>query len=133
MKTLQDIIREEGVEADKGQTDYYCRCPKCSDQRRPENRNKKVMRVKVDDRGVRLTCMHCGTFKARFFDEGEKFNGGRTNGHGHGTGTPLHASAPGLSTQSKIIARSVRQTWDALAADLPGDRVPERQDRKSVV
>lgn len=39
---------------------YDCTCPFCSHKRKPENRNKKVCRVWIEDDMASYNCVHCG-------------------------------------------------------------------------
>ena len=39
---------------------YDCTCPFCSHKRKPENRNKKVCRVWIEDDMASYYCVHCG-------------------------------------------------------------------------
>jgi hypothetical protein len=74
--TAADFCADEGV-AVRGYGDgrQSTVCPKCSANRKAHNRRKRCLVVHVDSRGVRFTCFHCGWFKARFYDEGERHAG----------------------------------------------------------
>src|SRR5262245_10589481 len=75
-----DFCADEGVTVRRGYADgrQSTTCPKCSATRKPHNRRKRCLTVHIDERGVRFTCFHCGWFKARFYDEGEKYAGKTT-------------------------------------------------------
>ena len=74
---------------------HVATCPHCSAKRKRFNQRRRCLGVWIDDRGVRFRCFHCGFSKARFYDEGERYD--REQGTNRGTrglaGGARHAPA----------------------------------------
>ena len=115
MKTLEEIFHEEGVTLRHDKDQYYCTCPHCSPTRRAQNRKKPVLKVRIDGRGVRFSCMHCAFHTARFFDEGEP------NDRKRNPERQARKAAPG---KARNIAGNGGKTWDHLARRDRGVSVP---------
>src|SRR5579883_364269 len=64
-----------------GHGKHYTTCPECSPHRKPHNRKKPCLGVKVDDLGIKWACHHCGAHGYAFYDsEGKDAQAFRYNG-----------------------------------------------------
>jgi len=72
-KSAYDLCCENNLPInilDCGVGKKYTTCPECSSGRQPKNRKLKVLRVTIDNIGIRWTCFHCGHHGYGFYEAG---------------------------------------------------------------
>jgi hypothetical protein len=59
-RDIADLLAHHGIDmADTSLGQHYTTCPRCSSDRKRCNQTKKVLGIKIDDRGVCWHCNHC--------------------------------------------------------------------------
>lgn len=69
MPSVRDILQGNGISLrDERAGQHTAICPKCSADRKPANRRKRVLSVLVDHEGLTWYCHHCSWHGGQYFD-----------------------------------------------------------------
>lgn len=71
--SIGELLSRHRIELrDTRDGEHQTTCPGCSDSRKPQNRRKRCMSVKIDRDGMCFHCHHCGMSGGEFFEGGKR-------------------------------------------------------------